>query len=201
MKKHPLTVRQLVLAAMFAALLAVSGQISVPMVPAPITWQTLVVMLSGLLLGPRLAFISNMVFIALVAIGAPLLAGGNGGIGALLGPTGGFVFSWPLAAMLIGWLVEKIASRGEIRIWHLLMVNILGGIILIYLIGVPWLMAVTGLDYNLANLTKTCFIFIPGDLIKAVIGSILAVAVYRADPELRPKGKRMKEENQQMISS
>lgn len=201
MKKNPLSVRQLVLAAMFAALLAVSGQISVPMVPAPITWQTLVVMLSGLLLGPRLSFISNMVFIALVAIGAPLLAGGNGGISALLGPTGGFVFSWPLAGMFIGWLIGKIASRGKIRIWHLLLVNILGGIIVIYLIGVPWLMAVTGLEYNVANLTKTCFIFIPGDLIKAVIGSILAAAVYKADPNLHPKAKRIKKENQQVTSS
>lgn len=200
MKKNALSVRQLVLAAMFAALLAISGQISIPMIPAPITWQTLVVMLSGLLLGPRLSFISNMVFIALVAIGAPLLAGGSGGIGVLLGPTGGFVFSWPLASMLIGWLVGKIAEYREIKFWHLLLINILGGIIVVYTIGVPWLMAVTGLEYNLSNLTKTCFIFIPGDLIKTVIGSILAMAVYRADPSLRPKGRRVKTENQQVIS-
>lgn len=184
---------------MFAALLAISGQISIPMVPAPITWQTLVVMLSGLLLGPRLAFISNTVFIALVAIGAPLLAGGNGGIGALFGPTGGFVFSWPIAALLIGWSVQKIASRGEIRIWHLLSVNILGGIILIYLIGVPWLMAVADLPYNFDNLMKACFIFIPGDLIKAVIGAFLAVAVYKADPSLHPQ-RKIKQQDQQVAS-
>ena len=200
LKKKSLSVRQLVLAAMFAALLAISGQISIPMVPAPITWQTLVVMLSGLLLGARLGFISMMVFVALVAIGAPLLAGGNGGIGVLLGPTGGFVLSWPLASMLIGWSVQKIANHGEIRFWHLMLVNIFGGIIVVYLIGVPWLMAVTGLEYNLPNLTKACFIFIPGDLIKTVVGSILAMAVYRADPSLRPKGKQVKQENQQVVS-
>lgn len=200
MKKNALSVRQLVLAAMFAALLAIAGQISVPMIPAPITWQTLVVMLSGLLLGPRLSFISNMVFIALVAIGVPLLSGGSGGIGVLFGPTGGFVFSWPIASMLIGWLIGKIASHREIKFWHLWLVNILGGIFVVYLIGVPWLMAVTGLEYNLANLTKACFIFIPGDLIKTVIGAVLALAVYRADPSLRPKGKVIKQENQQVIS-
>lgn len=197
MKKNSLTIRQLVLASMFAALLAISGQISVPMIPAPLTWQTLVVMLSGLLLGARLGAISITVFIALVAIGAPLLSGGAGGIGALFGPTGGFVFSWPLASMLIGWLVQKVSNQGDVRLWQLLWINFVGGVFLVYLIGVPWLMAFTGLEYNLANLTKTCFIFIPGDLIKVVIGAFLANTVYRAAPDFRPKEKS---KQKQMVS-
>lgn len=189
MKNNSLTIRQLVLASMFAALLSISGQISVPMVPAPLTWQTLVVMLSGLLLGARLGAISITVFIALVAMGAPLLSGGAGGIGALFGPTGGFVLSWPLASLLIGWLVKKVAHQGEVKIWQLLWINFVGGVFLVYLIGIPWLMAFAGLEYNLANLTKTCFVFIPGDLIKVVIGALLAQAVYRAAPEFRPNEK------------
>lgn len=200
MKTGSLEVRQLVLAAMFAALLAVSGQISVPMIPAPITWQTLVVMLSGLLLGPRLSVVSISVFIALVAIGAPILSSGNGGIAALFGPTGGFVFSWPIASLLIGWLAKKIADRGEIKFWHLVLINILGGIFVVYIIGVPWLMTATNLEYNMDNLTKACFIFIPGDLIKVVIGSFLALAIYKADPKLRPKGKRTEQDKQQVVS-
>lgn len=198
-KESKFTVRQLVLAAMFAALLAISGQISVPMVPAPITWQTLVVMLSGLLLGPRLGAVSMTVFIALVAIGAPFLSGGVGGIGALLGPTGGFVLSWPFASIVIGWLAQKVAQRGPIKVWHLLPINLVGGVVMIYLIGVPWLMVVTDLPYTLANLTKVCFIFIPGDLIKVVIASFLAISVYKADPSMRPRGKALKTEQKQAV--
>lgn len=190
MQKSSFNVRQLVLAAMFAALLAISSQVVIPMVPAPITLQTLVVMLAGLLLGPRLGAISITVFIALVAIGAPLLSGGAGGLGALLGPTGGFVLSWPLGSMLIGWLAQKAAKRSELSIWNLMPINFLGGVLLVYAIGVPWLMAATGLEYNFANLISTCFIFIPGDLLKVVISSLLAIAVYKADPRLHPKSKK-----------
>lgn len=185
-------IRRMVLAALFAAMLAISGQISIPIGPVPITWQTLVVMLSGLLLGPQLGALSILVFIALAAIGLPILSGGAGGIGALFGPTGGFVLSWPVASFVIGWLTHRLAKKKEIKFWHLLPINLLGGVLVVYLIGVPWLMGITNLSYSLDNLIQSCLIFLPGDLIKIFVASFLAITVYRVDPSLRPSSSQQR---------
>lgn len=179
-------IRRMVLAALFAAFLAISGQMSLPVGPVPITWQTLVVMLSGLLLGAQLGALSILVFIALAAIGLPILSGGAGGIGALFGPTGGFIWSWPLASFVIGWLTHHLAKKREIKFWHLVPINLIGGVLVIYLIGVPWLMEIAHLPYTMDNMIKACFIFIPGDLIKVFLAAFLAITVYRVDPSLRP---------------
>lgn len=187
MKITELPIRQLVLAALFAALLAVSGQITIPVGPAPITLQTLVVMLTGLLLGSRLGPLSVSVLLALSALGLPLLSGGSGGIAYILGPTGGFILSWIVASFVIGWLAETWGKNGELKIFQLTVINLMGGIIIVYLIGVPWLMKVANLSLTWENFTKVCLIFIPGDLLKAILAAFLANILYKVDPKLKPR--------------
>src|SRR5699024_12591968 len=85
--------------------------IPIPFLPVPITAQTLGVMLAGGLLGARRGGLSLLIFILLVAVGAPLLAGGRGGLGLLFGPGGGYILAWPLAAFIIGYLTEKTRDR------------------------------------------------------------------------------------------
>ncbi|SHE70835.1 biotin transport system substrate-specific component [Seinonella peptonophila] len=190
MTQQNTSLRQLILAALFAALLAVAGQFSIPVGPAPITLQTLIVLLSGLLLGPRYGPLSIIVFIALAGIGLPILSGGSGGVGTLFGPTGGFIFSWPIASFAIGMLVRWVAKRGEVKFWHLIGVNLLGGSIIIFGIGVPWLLISTGLPFTMNSLTKTWFIFIPGDLAKVLLSALIAISLYRVDRRFHPAEKK-----------
>src|SRR3989338_7427809 len=107
--ESPSNLKPLVFAALFAALLAAVAwfKIPLPFTPVPITLQTLVVLLSGAVLGPYYGALSMILYLIVGAIGLPVFAGGGSGIGALLGPTGGYLFSYPVAAFVIGKLLEK----------------------------------------------------------------------------------------------
>ena len=101
--------RGMVFAALFAAFTAAVAwfRIPLPFTPVPITLQTLAVLLSGAMLGPYYGALSMIIYLALGAIGLPVFAGGSSGIGALLGPTGGYLLSYPLASFVIGKMLEK----------------------------------------------------------------------------------------------
>src|SRR5690606_41909293 len=103
-----LALRNMILAAMFAAIVAVAGQIQIPL-PIPITLQTMAEMMAGSVLGSRWGAASMAVFILLVAFGAPLLAGGKGGLAVWAGPTAGFVWSRIFAAWLVCFLPQRNA--------------------------------------------------------------------------------------------
>lgn len=178
------------LMAMFVALLAVSGTFAIPIGPAPITLQTLVVMLAGSILGAKRGFISMLVFVLLAAAGAPVLSGGEGGLAALFGATGGYILSWPLAAFLIGWIAEKWAMADRLNVWTLGLTHIVGGILIIHCIGFPWLIFVLSLPLNMETLVSSLLIFLPGDLLKAILATTVAFTLYRAMPELKPKASK-----------
>ena len=170
--------------ALFAALIAALGlvpQITIPFAGGvPITAQTLGVMLAGLILGPWRGALAVLVFIAVVAMGAPLLAGGRGGLGVFVGPTVGFLIGWPVAAVVIGLLYRMMKPRGAFIAG--LVASVLGGIVVLYLFGIVGLAIVTELDLVAAFLAV--LIFIPGDVVKAVIASFIAREVGRARPGL-----------------
>jgi biotin transport system substrate-specific component len=97
--------RDLAYIALFAAIVAALGllpPVPVPGIPVPITAQTLGVMLAGSVLGARRGGLALLVFLAVVAVGLPVLSGGRGGLGVFVGPSAGFLYSWPLAAFVIG---------------------------------------------------------------------------------------------------
>lgn len=174
-----LSTRDLVLCALFAALLAGLGMappIPLGFLPVPITAQTLGVMLAGALLGAKRGGLAVLLFVLLVAAGLPLLAGGRGGIGVLMGPTGGFVLGFPIGAFVTGLLAERFATGvNPIRLFAVCAV---GGIAAIYAIGIPWLSLVAGMPLEKAALGVMAFL--PGDLIKAGIAAFAAAAVRRA---------------------
>ncbi|KYO53386.1 biotin transporter BioY [Tistrella mobilis] len=158
----------------FTALTAVLGlfpPLDVPLMGVPITAQTLGVMLSGLVLGSWRAALAQMVFVALVMAGIPLLAGGRGGMGILTGPTGGFLIGWIPAAFVIGLLAEA-GRPGWLRF---ILATITGGIGVVYLIGVPWAAMVTTLSPW--QVLTGSMAFLPGDLIKAVTAAAIAVTL------------------------
>ncbi|GHC94981.1 BioY family transporter [Nocardiopsis terrae] len=184
-----LTSRDLALVAVFAALIAalsVTVAIPVPGLPVPITLQTLGIMLAPSLLGWKRGSLAVATFLALGLAGLPLFAGGRGGLAVLAGPSAGFIVSWIFAALVIGLLTDLMVRRGRYRFWQGLLVNVLGGIVVIYAIGVPWMAVVLG-DGVLAA-AMSMVVFLPGDLVKAVLTAAIASAVFRAYP-LPPAGR------------
>jgi biotin transport system substrate-specific component len=173
--------RDLVHVALFAALMAVLGllpPLSLPFIPVPITAQTLGVMLAGSILGARKGFLSLLLFHLLVAAGLPLLAGGNGGLAVYVGPTGGFFVGFLPAAFLIGWLTERAWSRLSVPLAFA--INVLGGIGVLYAVGIPWLAVAAKLP--LAKAALGSLVFVPGDCVKAAIAASTAVTLKRAWP-------------------
>jgi biotin transport system substrate-specific component len=166
--------------AVFAAIVAILGLPGGFSVfgAVPITAQTLGVMLAGAILGPWRGAAAMLVFVALVAVGLPLLAGGHGGIGVLVGPSGGYVIGWIFGAFVIGAIVH---ARGRRLTWVRTVVGILvGGVLVIYAFGIPVQAFVTRLPLAETALQST--VFLPGDLIKAVIAAAITMTLVRAYP-------------------
>ena len=98
---------QLFWIALFAAGTMLSARLEIPHQPVPYTLQTLMVLLSGAFLGPRNGMLSQLAYLGAGVLGAPVFAGGAAGIGSLLGPSGGYLVAFPLAALVVGLLVRK----------------------------------------------------------------------------------------------
>lgn len=178
--------RDLAYIALFAAIMAVLGLVpAIQIGPVPITAQTLGVMLAGSVLGARRGFLAVLLFLVLVAIGLPLLAGGRGGLAPFVGPTAGYLYSWPIAAFVIGLLTERFWNRYNVGLG--VVFNVLGGMVVIYLIGVPVLAAVADLSLG-AAIVSGALPFLIGDAIKAVVAAAIAVQVRRSYPVIeRPQ--------------
>jgi len=172
--------RDLVHVALFAALTATLGLVPpfpIPAIGVPITAQSMGAMLAGSVLGARRGGLSLLLFLALVAVGMPVLAGGNGGVGAFLTPAAGFLVAWPLSAFVVGALTRRLAGAGS-RFIPLLIANLAGGIGVMYAIGIPWITMRTGVPLGAAAAGSA--LFIPGDVVKAVLAAGVATNLRRA---------------------
>ncbi|SDP84907.1 biotin transport system substrate-specific component [Actinopolyspora xinjiangensis] len=167
----------------FAAFIAVLGTfpgIYLAGAAAPIVLQNLGPLLSGSLLGPRRGTASVVLFLTLVALGLPLLSGGRGGIAPFFGPSAGFLFGWILSALVVG-LIVFLSRKPTLPV---LLVANLAGIAVDYLVGLPVMAAVIG-DFRAAGIAMLRYV--PGDLAKVVVVSLVAAAVHRAFPNSTPR--------------
>jgi biotin transport system substrate-specific component len=182
--------KDIVLIALFCGILVALGSIpplNIGIIPVPITSQTLGVMLAGAILGPVRGAASSALFVLLVVVGLPVLAGGRGGLGIISGPTGGYLLGWIPGAFVVGLLAKLLVTRTPAPlpqfVWYLV-ACIAGGIIVVYAIGIPWSSVATGISLRKAAVGALYFVL--GDLIKAVITSLVARSVRRVYPiELR----------------
>jgi biotin transport system substrate-specific component len=180
--KKTLETREIVYAAFFVGVTVVLGFFIIPVYPVPVTGQSMGPMLAGSVLGGKMGALSMIVFDLLVAAGAPILSVGRGGLGILLGPTGGYIVSWPLAAYISGKIVEKSRRKG---LGVYIQANIIGGVVIVYLMGALWLAFIQGLDLKTA-FVEGALIFLPGDAVKVFAASWVARAFSRIHP-LNPK--------------
>jgi biotin transport system substrate-specific component len=180
----PLTAQDLARIAVFAALIAVLGLPGTIVLfggAVPVTAQTLGVMLAGAVLGARRGFLAVLTFCVLVLAGLPLLAGGRGGLGVLAGPSAGYFLAFPLAALVVGLMVQRRLPRPGVP-WVFL-ACVVGGIGVVYAVGVPVLAWRADLDLRAAMVTGA-LVFLPGDLLKAAVAAVVAAGVHRAYPAL-----------------
>ena len=174
--------RKLALAAALAALTGLMAQVRVPLPwsPVPLTGQTLVVLLAGVLLGRWWGGASQVLYVALGAAGLPWFTGWTGGAGAVFGPTGGYLLGFVAAALFIGRAAERVA--GPRRFAALLGLMLAADFILIHGPGLLqlglWLNLVQGKAVGLWQVLWMGTIpFVAGDVIKAVLAAAIANAV------------------------
>ena len=152
-----------------AVALALASQIALPLpgTPVPLTLQPFVVVLAGLLIGPRDAAAAMILYLVAGAAGAPVFAPmGPPGLARLLGPTGGYLLAYPVAAAVSGWLGagrEQFATR---------LVAAVAGILVLYVGGLSQLVIITG---SLAAATVIGVLpFAAADLVKAIVAAALS---------------------------
>ncbi|MDX2265272.1 MAG: biotin transporter BioY [Hyphomicrobiales bacterium] len=179
--------RDLVYIALFAAVTAVLGLApKIDVGPVPISAQSMGPMLAGAILGARAGASSQAVFLALVAAGLPLLSGGRGGLGVFGTPSVGYLIAFPIAAFVIGALVERVWSR--LTFPTAFAITLLGGVGVIHLLGViGWALTLYlgGATTFAAAVTAAVIgdlVFLPGDMAKAFLAASAAMFVKRGYP-------------------
>lgn len=141
-----------------------------PFTPGMVTALTVALGVTALVLPPKLTFIVVASYVFLGAVGLPLFPGGIGGLGRLLGPTGGFYFGWPIVCLIESWLK---GSQVSFRRYAL---ALLIGVPLTYVGGLISMMLVMQVDLW-QGLVMAVFPFIPGDIMKALLAAFIGVRV------------------------
>ena len=176
-----LTTYELVLCALCAAVTCVLAPISVPLAgEVPISLATFAVLLSGILLGAKYGAISQLVYVLLGAFGLPVFAGFHGGMGSILGPSGGFLVGYPFLAAVCGLIYWKWGRQrsGAAKYGVMALAMVLGNALL-YVFGLGWFMHVTG--NTLGQAMVLCMLpFIPGDVLKMVAVGVIVPQLERA---------------------
>ena len=165
--------RAAVLAALMAAAVFV-GSIPIPFSPVPISLGVIVVYLAGLYLGPYWGAFSLLLYLTAGAVGLPVFAERAAGLGVLVGDSAGYLWSYPIAALLIGSVVHWRSEAGDPADLSrpVLVVTLLAALTVIYLLGAAWLGYVLELS-PVKALELGVVPFIPGDLIK--IAAVVAI--------------------------
>jgi len=160
---------------LFAVLTATGAAIEVPIPgsPVPVTMQSMIVSLSGVLLGPLAGAMSQVLYVMAGALGAPVFAGGAFGLAHLVGPTGGYLLAFPVAAAVTGRLAGRRQGRWTVRSAAQLGLAILLGTVVIFAGGFAQLALLTGDPAGAFELGVLPFIV--GDAIK--IGGALIVGM------------------------
>ena len=179
-----ISVRGIVFSALFAALFIVFSYVRINIgSPVPITLQNFAVMLAGGILGAVYGFFSIFMVLFFTLLGLPLIAG-EGGLAKLLGATGGFLWAFPLSALFIGYFVSKIKQNGIIGFILIFLTMEVFGSFFAYVLGVPWFMHVTGFGFEKA-MGLSCYPYLPGDAVKAVLAALVVMAIRRIYPPER----------------
>lgn len=159
-------------------LMALGARLSIPVGPVPVTGQTLALPLIVALLGTRQSVLAMCAYLAEGAVGLPVFAGGSGGPFVLLGHTAGYLWSYPLAAFVMGSLYD----RGMAANYALRWLAIFAGTMVVFACGAGWLAAFIGVP---AAIVHGVLPFVVGDVAKVTIAAGPSSLWLRLKPALR----------------
>jgi biotin transport system substrate-specific component len=162
------SLRPMVHAALFVALISMGAFIAIPIGPVPIVLQNMFVLLAGLILGPAWGTGCVAVYLLVGMAGLPVFAGGTSGIGKLFGPTGGYLLGY-LPAVLVTGAVSRFLGKTAFRD----VLAMLAGSTVLYGIGVPWLKLAFSLSWGQA-VAMGMAPFLLGDALKIAAAVIIA---------------------------
>ena len=162
-----------ILVVLGSVLLALSAQFKIPLYPVPITAQTLVVLLIGMTYGARLGGITIVIYLVEGIFGLPVFAGGSSGFAVLAGPTGGYLFGFLIAAIVMGYIAEKGVGR---TILSTICAMLIGNFV-IYFFGVWWLSAFICFG---EAISVGVIPFLYGDTLKLIVASGLMPLAWHA---------------------
>jgi biotin transport system substrate-specific component len=166
--------------ALFAALIAVLGLVPKIDLAAgvPITAQSLGVMLCGTVLGSKRGALAVLLFLALTAIGLPLLSGGRGGLGVFTSPSVGYLIGFPIAAFVAGLIVERTtAPIGYAAFGG----AVIGGIVILHILGIIGMSIM--LNKTFLEAAALDMAYLPGDAIKALLAGVITRSIAQMRPE------------------
>lgn len=181
--KEKLSTRDLCYTAFFTAVTAICAQIAIPLPfsPVPISFGMIGLYVAAILLPPRCAIMSQACYLLLGAAGVPVFGGFRGGIGALFGPTGGYLLVYPIMAAIVSFALNSNralrAKTTQRRALAVGAIAICAAHLVLYLGGTVWLCAITGNTF-MAGLSLAVFPYIPLDIVKIVF-CIFAVIPLR----------------------
>ena len=181
-KQNSSKTKNLILISLFTALICISAQITLPIPIVPLTGQTLAIGLCATVLGSRKGAAAAGLYVLIGACGLPVYSGFTGGIGILLGPTGGYLFSFIPSAYLIGY----IAERTGYALAPAVAAN-LAGMAVNLAAGTAWLAFAAGLPWSAAFLSGTAPFLIPGT-VKAFLAAWLGTEVQKRLRTVMPAG-------------
>jgi biotin transport system substrate-specific component len=180
----------LALIATFAALIAVcavSAALPFGVNGVPVTLQLFGIFLAGAVLGARRGFLAVVLYLVVGAAGLPIFAGGTSGIAPFTGVTGGYLFAFPFAALIVGLAVER-AHRRNVAVTA--GVVLAGGVVAEALV---WIVGATGIalyaDTPWGTTVTSSFAYVPADLAKLAAAAVVAAAVHRAFPALLSRAR------------
>jgi len=176
-------ITSMVFAALFAAIIAASAFLVIPIGPVPIALRNMFVVIAGLVLGPLLGAGAVALFIVAGAVGAPIFAGGAAGLAVILGPTGGYIFGYLLGAFVAGIIVGSPVPGAKTPIWRIALA-VAAGFLVVYIPGLIWLNLYLSLDGLRQTFVVGFVPFIAGDAIKGVVAGLITPRLRRTASQL-----------------
>lgn len=163
--------RMMILTALFTAIICILAQVTIPLPLVPITGQTLAIGLVATILGSTYGALASLLYLIIGAVGLPVFSSFSGGLGVLIGPTGGFIVAFIPTAFFIGYYLEKTSFT----VFNAIIANIIGMFITLF-IGTAWLKFAADLSWKAAFLGGFTPFIVVG-IIKAVLAAWFGIVV------------------------